>query len=38
VDVVVLRDLPYMHDIIEPTLPRAPTGIVYPVLRRLIAG
>jgi len=38
VDDVVIEGLPHLHDIIEPTLPRAPTEKVYPVLRRLVNG
>jgi pimeloyl-ACP methyl ester carboxylesterase len=36
IDVVEPRGLPFQHDIIEPTLPRTPVGIIYPLLRGLI--
>lgn len=35
---LIFNDLPHMHDIIEPTLPHAPSDKVYPVLRDLIGS
>ena len=35
---VVLRDLPHIHDIVEPQIPQARTDLVYPALIELIEG
>jgi hypothetical protein len=37
-ETVVLSNLPYLHDIIEPTLPHGRTDLVYPVIREIVAG